>query len=151
LGWALLTVAWIDVEHLLLPDALTLPLIIAGLVIGFFCGPEAFQARLWGALSGYVTFRGLAWTYHQLRDHDGLGGGDAKLAAAAGAWVGWQMLPSVVLLAALSGLAWVCCLALCGRRVGRLTILPFGPFLALATWIVWLMPMDQYPHIPLGG
>jgi leader peptidase (prepilin peptidase)/N-methyltransferase len=73
-----------------------------------------------------------------LRGREGLGGGDAKLLAASGAWLGATTLPQVVLLAALSALAAAACLRLAGIRLGVHSALPFGPFLALATWALWL-------------
>ena len=75
-----------------------------------------------------------------MRGREGLGRGDAKLLAAAGAWVGVRALPQVVLAAALAGLVAAACLRLAGVRLGAQSALPFGPFLALATWLVWLAP-----------
>ena len=78
--------------------------------------------------------------YRKVRGRDGLGAGDAKLLAAAGAWVGASGLPQVILFAAVAGLVAAACLRLAGVRLGAASALPFGPFLALATWLVWLLP-----------
>jgi leader peptidase (prepilin peptidase)/N-methyltransferase len=78
--------------------------------------------------------------YRAIRGRDGLGGGDAKLLAAAGAWVGVRALPQVVLFAAIAGLVAAAGLRIAGVRLGAQSALPFGPFLALATWLVWLAP-----------
>jgi leader peptidase (prepilin peptidase)/N-methyltransferase len=90
------------------------------------------------AVAGYAAFRLLEIGYRALRGRDGLGQGDAKLAAAAGAWAGLAALPLVVFGAALAGL----CIGLLarwrGERIGAATALPFGPALALALWVVWL-------------
>jgi leader peptidase (prepilin peptidase)/N-methyltransferase len=138
LGWALLVLAWIDWEHLLLPDAITLPLVPAGLAATFWLAPEALAAHAAGAALGYSAFRGFAWAYRRLRGREGLGQGDAKLLAAAGAWLGWEALPAVVLVAAFAGLGLAGALALKRGGLDREARLPFGPCLALALWLCWL-------------
>jgi leader peptidase (prepilin peptidase)/N-methyltransferase len=138
LGWTLLALAWIDVETFLLPDALTLPLILAGLAFTWFAAPDALADAAIGAAAGYASLRLVAWTYRRLRGREGLGAGDAKLFAAAGAWVGWPGLPQVLLAASVAGLALVLLQAAAGRRIDRATAVPFGPPLALGTWLVWL-------------
>jgi leader peptidase (prepilin peptidase)/N-methyltransferase len=135
LGWCLLTLAWIDALSMLLPDILTLPLLLAGL--GLADPANVFWHAL-GAAGGYLGLGCVAWCYHALRGRQGLGEGDAKLLAAAGAWLGVAALPWVVLLAALGGLGWALFLAVRGRTVEATTALPFGPFLAAATWLLWL-------------
>jgi len=139
LGWTLLALAWIDVLVMRLPDMLTLPLVLAGLAEAVWLDPDTLMDRALGAAIGYVAFRLLAWSYRLLRGRDGLGQGDAKLLAAAGAWVGAAMLADVVLLAALAGLLFAGSMALVGRRVDGSTRLPFGPCLAASIWTVWLM------------
>ena len=140
LGWSLLTLAWIDARHWLLPDLLTLPLVIAGLVAALVVAPGELTSRALGAAGGYVFFRGLAFLYWKLRGRDGLGQGDAKLLAAAGAWVGAAALPQVILIAAVAGLCAAGVMRIAGVRLGASSALPFGPFLALAIWVVWLLP-----------
>lgn len=139
LGWALLTLAWIDWRHLRLPDAITLPLVPAGLAVTLWLEPERLATHAAGAVAGYLAFRGIAWIYRRLRGREGLGQGDAKLLAVAGAWLGWDALPMVVLLAALLGIGLA--LTLAPRRGDGLDHglpLPFGPCLALAIWLGWL-------------
>jgi leader peptidase (prepilin peptidase) / N-methyltransferase len=140
LGWWLLALAWIDARHWLLPDLLTLPLVIAGLVAALVTAPGELTSRALGAAAGYVFFRGLALLYRKLRGRDGLGQGDAKLLAAAGAWVGAPALPQVILIAAFAGLCAAGVMRVAGVRLGASSPLPFGPFLALAIWAVWLLP-----------
>jgi leader peptidase (prepilin peptidase)/N-methyltransferase len=139
LGWALLALGWIDLRSFLLPDAITLPLVAAGLAATWWLAPEAILDHAIGAIAGYLFFRAVAITYRALRGREGLGAGDAKLLAAAGAWLGWQALPTVVLTAALIGLAGAAVLALRGGRLHGATRLPFGAPLALAAWIVRLL------------
>ena len=138
LGWVLLALAAIDWRDLILPDALTLPLIPAGIAVAYFVAPALPVQHLIGALAGFAVFVLVRWAYQRFRGREGLGLGDAKLLAAAGAWVGWVGLPSVVLLAATAALAVAAAQGLAGRRVGPGHAVPFGSYLALATWIVWL-------------
>jgi leader peptidase (prepilin peptidase) / N-methyltransferase len=138
LGWALLALAWIDLRNLLLPDALTLPLIVVGLAATWWLEPEAVLDHALGAIGGYLFFSAVAFAYRALREREGLGAGDAKLLAAAGAWLGWQALPLVVLAAALVGLAGAAVVALRGGRLQGAMKLPFGAPLALAIWAVRL-------------
>ncbi len=138
LGWWLLALAWIDIRSWLLPDLLTLPLVLAGLAAAAIFDPEQLTDRSLGAALGYLSLLAVAVLYRTLRHREGLGRGDAKLLAAAGAWVGAAALPQVILVAALSGLIAAGCLRLAGIRLGAQSALPFGPFLALATWVLWL-------------
>jgi leader peptidase (prepilin peptidase)/N-methyltransferase len=138
LGCWLLALGWIDVDHGVLPDSLTLPLIAVGLLVVGTLQPDDVADRVPGAALGYLFLAGVAWAYRRLRGREGLGLGDAKLFAAAGAWVGAFALPSVLLGAAVSALAAAAVMVLCGRSLSRSSALPFGPFLAAATWAVWL-------------
>jgi leader peptidase (prepilin peptidase)/N-methyltransferase len=145
LGWTLLALAWIDVEHMLLPDVLTLPLLLSGLGATLLLDPQDIFDHALGAAVGYFVFRAVAVAYRAWRGRDGLGGGDAKLLAAAGAWLGWQALPAVVLEASLAGIAAALVARVLGRRIGPTTMLPFGPFIAAAIWLVWLY------GVPIAG
>ena len=139
LGWTLLALAWIDAEHFLLPDALTLPLVVAGLAAAWWLEPWSVTDRAAGAIAGYLAFRAVEIGYRRLRGRDGLGQGDAKLLAASGGWLGWAALPWVVVGAALCGLLLAGVLRLRGRSLDASTALPFGPSLAVATWAMWLL------------
>ena len=138
LGWALLALAWIDQRHFWLPDALTLPLIPAGLAVAWAAVPERFAAHLLGAVLGFAVLALIDAIYRRLRGRAGLGLGDAKLLAGLGAWVAWQGLASIVFLAALGGLAAVAARRLAGRRIEMGDSIAFGPYLCLAGWLVWL-------------
>jgi leader peptidase (prepilin peptidase)/N-methyltransferase len=137
LGWTLLALAAIDLRHFVLPDAFTLPLIPAGLVVAYLQDPAELQTRAIGAIAGLVAFMIVREVYFRLRAREGLGLGDVKLLAASGAWVGWESLPGLVVIASLTGLA----VALTGRLFGRPIDLadrvPFGTFLCFALWLVW--------------
>ena len=138
LGWTLLTLAAIDLAHYWLPDRLSLPLIPAGLVVAWLIDPAGLPDHLIGALAGFLAFAGIAWAYRRLRGRAGLGLGDAKLLAAAGAWLGWQALPGLVVLAAVLALAVALARATFGERLAAATRIAFGPYLALALWLFWL-------------
>ncbi len=135
LGWGLLALAWIDLEHMRLPDVLTLPLIPAGLAAAWWADPALAGGHALAAAAGYLLFRTVAWTYRRVRGREGLGQGDAKLLAVAGAWVGLEALPHVLLGAGLLGLGFA---ALRWRRAVRGAPVPLGPALALALWVVRL-------------
>ncbi len=134
LGWALLLAAWIDAKTFILPDLLTLPLILAGLGVTEWQAPAALTLHAAGAALGFVSFWGLNALYRRLRGRDGLGLGDAKLLAAGGAWDGVASLPDIVLLAGLLGLA----AALLLRARWRAPM-PFGPALAAAIFAMRLV------------
>jgi leader peptidase (prepilin peptidase)/N-methyltransferase len=138
LGWTLLTLAAIDLRHYFLPDLLTLPLVPAGLAVAYAIDPTKLADHAIGAAAGFLGFALIAWLYQRLRGREGLGLGDAKLLAAGGAWLGWPALPSVVALAAVIALALALAGALAGGKLGATTRIAFGPYLALAIWVVWL-------------
>jgi leader peptidase (prepilin peptidase)/N-methyltransferase len=138
LGWALLALAAIDLRHLVLPDILCLPLIPAGLAIAWALDPALLPDHALGAILGFAAFVAIAFVYRRLRGREGLGMGDAKLLAAAGAWLGWRALPSVVLIAAVVGLALALAGALAGGKLAWTSRIAFGPHLALGFWLVWL-------------
>lgn len=138
LGWALLVLAVIDFDHQLLPDQITLPLLWLGLIANFqwqlFATPD--QA-LYGAIAGYLSL----WVVYQLfkffTGKEGMGYGDFKLLAMLGAWLGWQRLPTIILLAAVVGSV-ISLTLIAAKRQGRDAPIPFGPFLAMAGWLTLL-------------
>lgn len=143
-GWGLLVLAVLDVEHFWLPDRVTLPLAALGLLAGLVAEPPLMD-RLIGAAAGFATLAAVAALYRAATGRRGMGGGDPKLFAAIGAWLGWLTLPIVLLLAALLGLALVGLDRLRGRPVDRLTRLPFGALMAVAAWPVWLASASLAP------
>jgi leader peptidase (prepilin peptidase)/N-methyltransferase len=136
-GWALLTLLVLDIEHMWLPDKLTLPLLALGLVVGYWL-PPLIGDRAIGAAAGFASLALIAFGYKALTGRVGMGGGDPKLFGAIGAWLGWMALPLVLLLAALLGLALVGYDRLAGRAVNRHSRVPLGALLAVAAWAMWL-------------
>ena len=133
----LVALTGIDLDHQLLPDNLTLPLLWAGLLLSLF---EVFVdpvTSIIGAAAGYLSLWTIYHLFRILTGKEGMGYGDFKLLAALGAWMGWQMLPLIILLSSLVGA--VAGLALmAARRHGRGQPMPFGPYLAAAGWIAML-------------
>ena len=138
LGWTLLALAVIDQRHMILPDALSLPLIPAGLAVAALTPAGALAHHLAGAAAGAASLGAVAWAYRRATGREGLGLGDVKLFAAAGAWVGWQALPSVLLIGAATGLAAALLLGRAKGLPGPREPVAFGPYLALGLWLTWL-------------
>lgn len=132
LGWTLLTLAWIDWRSMVLPDVLTLPLLLAGLGVTALRTPEDLSEHALAAAIGYGGIALLAVVYERLRAREGIGLGDAKLFAAAGAWLGIEPMPWV--LATAAGFGIVATIVRTRGAPGQLRQ-PFGPWLALAFWL----------------
>ena len=126
--FVLITLAAIDANEKLLPDQLTLPLLWLGLLINIDGTFVPLSEAVIGAVSGYLFLA---------TGKEGMGYGDFKLLAALGAWLGWQMLPLIVLLSSALGAIVGLCMILFGNR-GRNSQIPFGPFLASAGWIAMI-------------
>jgi leader peptidase (prepilin peptidase) / N-methyltransferase len=124
----------IDLRQHRIPDLLSLPLIVAGLGVAFWWPRLPLQHHLIGAVAGFAVFGAIGGWYYRRTGSDGLGLGDAKLFAAAGAWLGWQSLPMVLLISALGGLGF----AYLQRIQDRRAAIAFGPWLALGFWTAWL-------------
>ncbi len=131
-GWLLLTLAVLDARHFWLPDALTLPFAVLGLTLGEWMLPASFEDRLIGAGIGYLGLFALAIGYRSLRGREGLGLGDAKLLGGIGAWLGWQALPLVLLIASSGGLLWALIMRLRGQPLVADMRLPLGTMMCAA-------------------
>tara|TARA_B100000029_G_scaffold415533_1_gene419375 strand:+ start:1633 stop:2091 length:459 start_codon:yes stop_codon:yes gene_type:complete len=136
--WTLLLLAFIDIEKQLLPDNLTQPLLWLGLLVNAMAGLTNLKSALFGAILGYLS---LWLVYHIFRlatGKEGLGYGDLKLLAALGAWLGWQMVPLIIVLATIVGSV-VGIYKILRKKADLSSKLPLGPFLAMAGWIalIW--------------
>lgn len=139
LGWWLLLIALIDLEHQWLPDRLTLPLIPLGLLAASSeLGPPLID-RTAGAAIGWSVLFLIAFAYRRLRGREGMGGGDPKLFAAIGAWVGAYSLPFVLVGAGLLALAAALLMRLRGEEITGTSRLPLGTPMAVTAWPVWLV------------
>lgn len=138
LTWALIAATGIDIDHQLLPDQITLPLLWLGLLLNTFGLFTDLQSSVIGAVAGYLSLWLVFHAFRLATGKEGMGYGDFKLFAAIGAWFGWQVLPSVILLAsavgALLGLSMIAM-----RRMGREMPMAFGPFLAAAGWLALVL------------
>jgi len=142
LTWYLIALAFIDIDHQLLPDTLTLPLLWIGLFLSLWSGPSLAgptpvdpRSSLIGAMAGYASLWSVYHLFRLLTGKEGMGYGDFKLFAALGAWLGWQMLLPVILIAAgVGAVAGVALITLRGHQ--RSTPIPFGPFLAASGWLM---------------
>jgi len=133
-GWLLLPLALLDARHMWLPDRLNAMLAAAGLLLaGPMLGTGLFD-RWIGAIAGGALLALIALAYRRGRGRDGMGGGDPKLVAAIGCWLGWQALPLMILLASGTGLVWAFFTQGKGDRPLILQTVPFGVFLAVAAW-----------------
>lgn len=137
LTWSLIALSAIDIDHQLLPDAITLPLLWAGLTISLFPVFIDSQASISGALAGYLCLWVIYHLFKLVTGKEGMGYGDFKLLAALGAWMGWGALPIVVLLSSVVGaIAGITMIVVRGRD--RQVPIPFGPYLAAAGWLTLL-------------
>ncbi|MCL6263615.1 A24 family peptidase [Craterilacuibacter sp. RT1T] len=135
---ALIALTFIDADTQLLPDDITLPLMWAGLLFHLLTDTLPLSDVVVGAMAGYLSLWSVYWAFKLVTGKEGMGYGDFKLLAALGAWLGWQMLPLIILLSSLVGALWGIAM-LAAARMGRGQPLPFGPYLAAAGLIalIW--------------
>lgn len=129
--WLMIALAFIDLDTFFLPDDLTLPLLWAGLLVNLDGTFTDLPSAVIGAAAGYLVLWVVFWAYKLATGKEGMGYGDFKLLAAIGAWLGWSLLPLVVLLSSVAGALIGIVLIIAARR-GRHVPLPFGPYLAIA-------------------
>ena len=142
--WALLALTAIDFDTQLLPDDITLPLLWAGLLFNLFGVFTNLPSAVIGAVIGYLALWCVYWLFKLITGKEGMGYGDFKLLAALGAWLGWQMLPLIILLSSLVG-AVVGITLIVALKHGRNIPIPFGPYLAGGGLIAlfWGQPLTQ--------
>jgi len=126
--WAMIALAFIDLDTQLLPDDITLPLLWAGLLVNFGGEFTDLRSAVIGAVAGYLALWAVYWGFKLVTGKEGMGYGDFKLLAAIGAWLGWKLLPLVILLSSLVGAAAGIALIVFAKH-GRNVPIPFGPYL----------------------
>ncbi len=141
LTWCLISLTLIDADTQLLPDNITLPLLWLGLIANYFGLFTSPGASLWGAVFGYLSLWSVYWLFKLLTGKEGMGHGDFKLLAALGAWLGWQMLPVIILLSSVVG-AVIGITMIAVRGKDKNIPIPFGPYLAIAGWIALIYGND---------
>jgi leader peptidase (prepilin peptidase)/N-methyltransferase len=137
LTWSLLALTMIDYDHQLLPDSITLPFLWLGIICNIFGMFTTVYASLFGAIFGYLVLWIVYISFKLLTGKEGMGYGDFKLLAMLGAWLGWQMLPLIIIVSSVLG-ALVGISLILFRSHGRGQPIPFGPYLAAAGWIALL-------------
>lgn len=137
LTWSLISLSFIDIDHQLLPDDITLPILWIGLCLSMFGLFTDMQSAIIGAMAGYLSLWSVYKLFKLLTGREGMGYGDFKLLALFGAWLGWQVLPMIILLSSLIGTVIGLSMILILGRDRQLPI-PFGPYLAIAGWIALL-------------
>jgi leader peptidase (prepilin peptidase)/N-methyltransferase len=149
LTWTLITLSLIDLEKMLLPDNLTLPLLWLGIIFNYFGTVTDLRSSVIGAIVGYLSLWSVYWVFKFITNKDGFGFGDFKLLAALGAWGGWQVLPFTIFVSSLLGAVFGILLMIIQRSTESKQI-PFGPWIALAGFIaiLWrediIMLMEHY-------
>jgi len=147
LTWSLITLTLIDIDHQLLPDDITIPLIWLGLLVNtldFGFGVSLRDAVI-GAIAGYLVLWVFYWVFKFVTGKDGMGHGDFKLLAALGAWMGWQNLLPIIILSSSAGAVFGILMIIIKKRDQSLPI-PFGPYLAGAGFImlIWGTQLTTY-------
>lgn len=144
-GWLLLALGGLDLIAFWLPDRLTGLLAVAGLAGGAFGLAPDLSDRLIGGVAGFGALWSIAFAYRRLRGRAGMGGGDPKMLGAIGLWLGWRMLPAVLLIACLVGLAVVLVQRIGGRAVAADTAMPLGTLMAVAAYPAWIAMIVVMP------
>jgi len=129
--WALIALSAIDFDTQLLPDSITLPLLWLGLLFNLSATFAELPAAVIGAMAGYLALWSVFWLFKLATGKEGMGYGDFKLLAALGAWLGWPLLPAIILISSVVG-AVVGVTLIIAARHGRNVPIPFGPYLAAA-------------------
>ena len=137
LTWGLIALTLIDVDHMLLPDQITLPLLWLGLLVNINGAIVPLSDAVIGAVAGYMSLFSIFWLFKLITGKDGMGHGDFKLVALFGAWLGWQLLPLLILMASAVG-AVIGISLMVFKNHQREQAIPFGPYLAIAGWITLL-------------
>jgi len=142
---ALLVIIWIDVQHQIIPDDISVPGILLGLIFSLVSPAISWQSSLIGLLLGGGVLYAIALIYYLWKKQEGMGGGDIKLLAMIGAFLGWQALPFVIFASSFSG-SIIGILAMIKQKKGGKTRIPFGPFLSIAA-LVYLFFTEQVNQI----
>ncbi|MDR3630111.1 MAG: prepilin peptidase [Desulfocapsaceae bacterium] len=142
---ALIVIIWIDIHHQIIPDVISLPGIVIGLAFAIINSFITWQDSLIGLLAGGGILYAVALLYYLIRKQEGMGGGDIKLLAMIGAFLGWQSLPFVILISSITG-SGIGLLVLSLQKKGANTRIPFGPFLSCAA-LVYLFFRETILHL----
>jgi leader peptidase (prepilin peptidase)/N-methyltransferase len=137
--YALIALLFIDLDTMLLPDQITLPLMWMGILLSMLeISPTSLQNSVLGAVFGYLSLWSVYWIFKLATGKEGMGYGDFKLLAVLGAWLGWQYLPMIILCSSIAG-AFIGIVQLSFKGQALNQAFPFGPYLAISGWValVW--------------
>lgn len=135
--WSLIALTMIDYDHQLLPDNITLPMLWIGIGFNFFGFFTSLENAVIGAIAGYMSLWTVYWVFKIATGKEGMGFGDFKLLGMLGAWMGWQVIPGVVILSSFVGAVFgIAMILFVGRDKSK--PMPFGPYLATAGWIMFM-------------
>ena len=137
LTWGLVALTMIDFDHMLLPDQIVMPLLWLGLIVNLSNGLVPIEDAVIGAIAGYTSLFSIFWLFKLATGKEGMGFGDFKLFALFGAWIGWQLLPLLILMASVVGaVIGISLMIFNNHQKGQ--AIPFGPYLSIAGWITLL-------------
>lgn len=137
LTWGLICLTMIDFDHMLLPDQITLPLLWLGLIVNLNGTIVPLEQAVIGAIVGYLSLYSVFWLFKLITGKEGMGFGDFKLVAVFGAWMGWQLLPLLILMAsAIGAIVGISLIVFKGQSKEQ--AIPFGPYIAVSGWICFL-------------
>jgi leader peptidase (prepilin peptidase) / N-methyltransferase len=137
LTWGLVALTMIDFDHMLLPDQIVMPLLWLGLIVNLSNGLAPIEDAVIGAIAGYTSLFSIFWLFKLATGKEGMGFGDFKLFALFGAWIGWQLLPLLILMASVVGaVIGISLMIFKNHQKGQ--AIPFGPYLSIAGWITLL-------------
>ncbi len=146
--WTLIALTGIDFDEHLLPDSITLPLLWAGLIANSFGLFTDLPTAVWGAVLGYLSLWSVYWIFKLITGKEGMGYGDFKLLGALGAWLGWDYLPTIILLSSVLGLVFALLfMVFSGNK--KSAPIAFGPYLAVAGWICLLLGPAAFSLLPI--
>jgi leader peptidase (prepilin peptidase) / N-methyltransferase len=143
--WVLIAQTFIDLDHMIIPDNITIPMLWLGLLASVYGIPHSSKQAILGAIFGYVSLWSVYTIFKLLTKKEGMGHGDFKLLAMLGAWLGWQMIPQIIVISSLLGSIVGISIILAGKKT-KDTPFPFVPYLAIAGWISlnWGQQINQY-------
>ena len=149
---SLLSVIFIDIQHQIIPDSISKPGIILGVLFSLFSTQLTWVDSIIGVIAGGGVLYAIAWGYFILRRQDGMGGGDIKLLAMLGAWLGWQSLPFIIFVSSFVG-AIIGIIALRLKGNDSSTRIPFGPFLSVSAivYLFFATEIQYFFHLYLTG
>lgn len=137
----LIVISLTDLREMRIPNVWNGSLLGLGFLACVVLRHQTIGWALTSSIVGLVILEAIRWIYREVRNAEGLGFGDVKFVAAAASWIGLEALPHMILAASVTALCWVALNGMRGRTLGRSTRVPFGPFLSMGVFVVWMMKL----------